>query len=202
MKKYIAAAALLAPLLASASGPELVANGSFEADAVASNTWVITQNITGWQGGLYGIETRNNAVGTAYDGNNFVELDTSANSSMSQSVGTYVGQVLLSFYFSARPETSAATNGLSVLFGGQNIALSVGGNPDSVHHWQQYTGLFNLGGTSATNILSFYATGTSDSYGTSLDKVSVTAVPEPETFALFLAGLGMLGLMAKRRRQS
>lgn len=30
--------------------------------------------------------------------------------------------------------------------------------------------------------------------------VSVTAVPEPETYAMFLAGLGMLGVVARRRR--
>jgi hypothetical protein len=29
-----------------------------------------------------------------------------------------------------------------------------------------------------------------------------TAVPEPETYALLLAGLGMMGFMAKRRRPS
>ena len=30
---------------------------------------------------------------------------------------------------------------------------------------------------------------------------TVTAVPEPETYAMFLAGLGALGLIASRRRQ-
>ena len=31
-------------------------------------------------------------------------------------------------------------------------------------------------------------------------KVSVTAVPEPETYALFLAGLGVMGAVARRRK--
>jgi len=33
-----------------------------------------------------------------------------------------------------------------------------------------------------------------------VDNVSVVAVPEPETYALMLAGLGALGLVARRRR--
>jgi hypothetical protein len=32
-------------------------------------------------------------------------------------------------------------------------------------------------------------------------EISVTAVPEPETYAMFIAGLGVLGFMARRRRQ-
>jgi hypothetical protein len=33
-----------------------------------------------------------------------------------------------------------------------------------------------------------------------VDNVSVAAVPEPETYALMLAGLGALGFVARRRR--
>jgi hypothetical protein len=34
-----------------------------------------------------------------------------------------------------------------------------------------------------------------------LDNVSVSAVPEPETYAMLVAGLGMLGFMGRRRQQ-
>ena len=57
--------------------------------------------------------------------------------------------------------------------------------------------------------LRFGATGRSDSYGTSLDNVVVltlsaggnaSAVPEPHSLALMLAGLGAMGFVARRRK--
>jgi len=41
-----------------------------------------------------------------------------------------------------------------------------------------------------------------DNYGNRFSDygVSVTAVPEPETYALMLAGLGVVGFMARRRK--
>lgn len=35
-----------------------------------------------------------------------------------------------------------------------------------------------------------------------LDDITVSAVPEPQTYAMMLAGLGLLGFMARRRRQA
>ena len=51
----------------------------------------------------------------------------------------------------------------------------------------------------------FYSVdGIKDTTGLSKYRISasVTAVPEPETYALMLAGLGMVGFMASRRKQS
>ena len=33
------------------------------------------------------------------------------------------------------------------------------------------------------------------------DNINVAAVPEPESFAMFMAGLGILGLISRRRRK-
>ena len=41
--------------------------------------------------------------------------------------------------------------------------------------------------------------GTGGSYG---GTISVTSVPEPESYALFLAGLGVMGAIARRRREN
>ena len=36
--------------------------------------------------------------------------------------------------------------------------------------------------------------------GALLDNVAVTSVPEPETYAMFMAGLGLMGFIARRRK--
>jgi hypothetical protein len=32
-------------------------------------------------------------------------------------------------------------------------------------------------------------------------QITITPVPEPETYAMFLAGLGLMGAVARRRKQ-
>ena len=57
--------------------------------------------------------------------------------------------------------------------------------------------------TSASEVLSFLAKGTTPGAPPFLllDSVSLTAaVPEPETWAMLLGGLGLVGFMARRRR--
>lgn len=60
------------------------------------------------------------------------------------------------------------------------------------------------GGLGTTGIYSInLATGAATSLGTfggTLNGLTVAAIPEPETYALLLAGLGMVGFMAKRRK--
>lgn len=57
-------------------------------------------------------------------------------------------------------------------------------------------------GTSTTPLV-LTLTGVTSTKGTPIysGELSVAAVPEPETYAMFLAGLGALGFMARRRRQ-
>lgn len=54
-----------------------------------------------------------------------------------------------------------------------------------------------LGATTALRIRGEFITGTDNG---DLDNVLLPAVPEPEAYALFLAGLGILGAAVKRRR--
>ena len=199
----VATGLALAALSAQADPTNLVTNGSFENIVGATpgqnpGTWTIYNSISGWTGSP-NIEVRDGVAGTTPFGSNFVELDTNANSSMFQDIyGT--GTVNLSFWYSARPNTGK-TNDLRVQFGSFTDDVLVGVvNTTGNHQWQQYTlNNFQLN-TSGTTRLTFIATGTSDSYGGSLDNVVVTAVPEVETYAMMLAGLGLMGTIVRRRK--
>src|SRR5471030_106559 len=200
--KAAAVTALLAAGTAQAANTNLIKNGSFEhlgagvADLTSGN-WSIYASLPGWTGGANGIEVRDNVAGTAFAGNNFVELDTYANSSMSQTVQTVAGQTYkLTFEYESRPDVSAASQGLSVSFGGAAL-----GTVDTTTTSQWTKATYSFVGTGAAETLTFAATGTSDSLGTSLDKVRlVAAVPEPETYGMLLAGLGLIGFVARRRK--
>ena len=201
MKKLIIITLLSLPVLAIA-GPvlsaNLLTNGGFETDAQAAGGYSIKSNLTGWTGGTYGIELRDAMSGTAYDGKNFIELDTTANSSISQSFTTIVGQTYqLSFAYAARPDNlGAASDGMSWSAGNMND-VAFGQNTNA--NWTMADASFVA--TSTTTTLSFKAIGTSDSYGTSLDDVSVRAIPEPPSYALLLAGLAACGMVARRRNR-
>jgi len=122
----------------------------------------------------------------------------SGNSSISQTIfGT--GWVDLSFWYSARPNTNSTTNDLTVSFGDFNATVLKGiSNNTGSHTWQQFSQRVDLG-NSGSAALTFAAAGVSDSYGGSLDNISVSAVPEPGTYLMFLTGLGLLAAVNRRR---
>jgi PEP-CTERM motif len=210
MNKTLIAAALCslmaAPSFAMAPA-DLIVNGSFEETSQAPNSWSIYQTIPGWETvspvtGL-GIEVRHGVAGTAFDRNNFVELDGNkgpGNTTMTQTVATQAGQLYdLRFFYSPRPGfTNAASNGIQVAWNGVDLGPELTGVGTSQHNWTEVN--YQVMGH-GSDMLSFRATGMNDSYGGSLDNVLlIVAVPEPGTYALMAAGLLAVGALARRRK--
>jgi MYXO-CTERM domain-containing protein len=196
MFKIIAAAALVATSFAASAAVNLVQDGSFESTVVGHGQWTTVPSTTGWTS-TNGIEVRYDIAGQAFAGNNFVELDTAGNSSISQSLSTVVGgHYLLSFYVQDRAGDAASTDGISYTVNGAGGAAIAGGVNAA---WTEYTYAFMA--TGASTVLTFDAEGTSDGYGSSLDKVSVSAVPEASSLAMLAAGLGLLGLARRRAKK-
>jgi hypothetical protein len=197
--KSLVAAAVAAAVFAPAANADVI-NGSFEADFQAANSWSIYSNLTGWSGGAGGIELRNNVSGAAHSGVNYVELDTNYNSLASQLLTTSGVLYNLSFAYSAREGVAASSNGIDVYWNNSLVGSYTGLGSNSGNNWTVYT--ISVLGTDPTSLLEFRAVGTSDSYGGSLDSVSLTVartVPEPATLALL--GLGLTGLALVRRRK-
>lgn len=196
MKNIVLLLALSAlPGLANAN---LLTNGSFEDTVQANGTWNVYTTIAGWTTETGpGIEIRNNVEGVAFDGNNFVELDSHANSSMFQEVATTSGVAYtLSFAYAPRINQSAETNIVEAYWNGSLITSQTGFSATN-NDWQTFS--FTVTGTGLDK-LTFKAAGINDSYGGSLDNVTLTAaVPEPETYAMMLFGLGLVGFAARRK---
>ncbi|RYD25452.1 MAG: PEP-CTERM sorting domain-containing protein [Lysobacteraceae bacterium] len=150
----------------------------------------------GWTGGANGIEVQyNNVAGAPFSGANFVELDTNANSSMSRMIDA--GSYILRYWYSDRPNVPANSNGISVLLNGSSVFTSAGGAGGSNTNWSLQTFAFTA---AAPTTLTFAALGRSDSLGGYIDSVSLSAVPEPMTWAMMITGFGMMGVALRNRR--
>lgn len=196
-KRTLAAAATA--LLATFSAQAGLVNGSFETDPQAPGSWAIYSALAGWQGGSSGIELRDSVAGNAQDGSNYVELDTTRNSSMWQTVLTDAGSNYeVSLWYSPRTGVASSSNGIEVWWDNSQLGTLTGsGANTSGNVWRQYS--FNVTGT-GSNTLRFVATGTSDALGGSLDNVRLSNVPEPASLALVLGALAAGGLVMRRRR--
>jgi len=203
MKKLLLAAALVASFGTAQADPNLVVNGSFEDGVQGAGSWAVYNSINGWSTiSGSGIEVRNNVAGAAYDGVNYVELDSNDNSAMRQTLGTDIGASYnLSFAYSARTGVGAASNPIEVLWNNTSLGvITADGTGLSGNDWHIFN--FAVTGTGKDNLV-FRAIGTNDSLGGSLDAVSVTAaVPEPSTYAMMFLGLGLIGFNLSRRRRN
>jgi len=94
--------------------------------------------------------------------------------------------------------TSYGRNGDIVLFSRvTNVqAISNLGSPSNPR--LDYTSLSSLGKTATTSGTTGAVTTRTIAFWTA--RASVTAVPEPETYAMFLAGLGLLGFASRRKK--
>ena len=198
LKTSIAAAALALAGAAHAAGPNLVADGTFAGLAGSFTTvnsggsigaWTVGGNSVDWIGSYW-----TSPVGQSID------LDGNAPGAISQTLtGLAAGEYTVTFDLSGNPDGGDATKLVDVSLGGsaaQQVSFTTG--TSSGMTWATETLTFNVAAGDQT--LSFVSADVGGPYGAAIADVSVTAVPEPASLGLLLAGLGMIGVMSSRRR--
>ena len=187
MRKFWALGALAAAALlsTSAGAAELVSNGGFE-----------TGDFSGWTANpvSFPMDVITNTVEQGTYAAEIAGFDYGPNT-LTQDITDVSGQsYLLSFW---RYQDTGTPNGLDVTWNGVSVFSEV--NNSLGAGWQNFTATVTGHGVDA---LSFSAW--NDPAYTYVDNISVTGggVPEPATWAMMVMGVGGLGAMLRRRRQS
>ncbi len=148
-----------------------------------------------------------NGLGASPTGGNFVTSDAPFHAGSIKQVltGLTTGkEYAVDFYWAAAQQfgfNGKQTEQWTVSFGGATKSTAVFNNAaGGFSGWMHEHFVFNADSTAPA--LSFLANGTPRGAPpfTLLDGVSVTAVPEPATWAMMVAGLGLVGGAVRRRR--
>ena len=120
-----------------------------------------------------------------------------------QSFTLGAGEYRLSFWIAANPDGGPSTRSVLATVGdaSQTFTFDATGATKSNMGWTLETLTFTTAGPTTLSFASETdPTSSYSPFGASIGGVSVTAVPEPTSLGLLLAGLGMFGVMASRRR--
>lgn len=174
--------------------------GSFDtlgAGSTAITGWQVTAGNIDYIGGLW----------QAAQGSRSLDMVGDRLGTIAQTFDTVVGSIYrVDFSLSSNVANGQGQKILKVIAGNEFDEFTytpTGSNTFSNMNWAGNT--FSFTADANTTTLSFQAINGECCYGAALDNVSVTLVtapiPEPETYAMMLAGLGLLGVMTRRRKQ-
>lgn len=178
----------------------IIVNGSFEDGPVAA----IFAGSTGLAGWTINSDYVNRRAVSATDGSYSIDLAGGSNSSISQSIDTMIGQQYkITFSLSGNKDGGPKNHTLiTSVTGSSDQAYSFVTQPNANgYNWETHTYVFTA--TSASSLLTFAAADNpNNAYGPMIDKVSIAAVPEPASWAMLIAGFGMVGASMRRRKPS
>jgi choice-of-anchor C domain-containing protein len=194
----------LAGVSSHALASTIVTDGNFSTPAGGSSftTYFSGQSFSGWTVTGGGVDLIGNYWQSPPSGGGSVDLDGNAPGGIYQSITTApAGNYVLSFYLSGNPDGSPASKTVDVSVGNVNsdpFTYTIGGgNSRSNMLYQLETLDFTLTGPTT---LTFTSADSGTPYGPVIGGVSISAVPEPATWAMMVLGFFGVGFMAYRRR--
>ena len=202
LKATVAGALFLALTAAAQADTNFAADGTFSegASAGAFSTVGAGGNIGAWNVTSGSVDLIGSywTAPTGYS----IDLDGSSPGAISQDLSLAAGGYLLTFSLAGNPDGGSVTKSVEVSIDGvtRDYTFDTAGQSKSSMGWVTESIWFTNADATAT--LSFTSEDAGGPYGAALADISVTAVPEPESISLLLAGLGMVGVMASRRKRS
>ncbi|MBU77196.1 DUF642 domain-containing protein [Pseudoalteromonas sp. MEBiC 03607] len=178
MKNLVCKLAVLPLAVASAfavANTNLVENGSFEAEVV-SGQWQLFNEITGWTRSAnapFEVQTNSLGILKAKDGQQYLELGSTQQYSVSQVVSTEAGKMYeFSFYYSARASGDDTASKVEVFWNGESLGVVNA----KFKGWTKYS--FTVEASEASSEITLKGIGTGGSTGGFIDNVSVAEVAE------------------------
>lgn len=207
--KFVAATAVLALSQFGVAQAAGLADGSFAQGSSAGSFTTIAAGHTIGPWTVIGNSV--DLIGSYWektpDGSFTVDLDGNGRGGIKQTISNLAaGEYELSFYLGGNPDGGAAAKHVNVSIDGITIPYTfVDTGATHANMGYEFEDFFFTLTSPTTTTLSFASTDpATDAYGAVIGEVSLTAVavPEPGSTALLLAGLGLLGTVARRRGRS
>jgi hypothetical protein len=190
------AAACVFVLYATSSHAATIFSDNFDADTMQFNATLFNQN---WQVRGGSVDVQGAGFSDLMPNNgSYVDLDGSTNNAglLTNVVALTGGQQYTLWFDLAGNHRDAGQDTVRAIFGTTEQIFTLGAGDAfqtySINFTPNQSGIYNLGFRDFGH----------DNQGALLDRVSVTAVPEPETYAMLIGGLAMLGFVTRRRRRN